>query len=262
MKRLWLLCWPLFAVACSETPEGPVTPALMAEPSAHEKGLDPVTVGRRLIEEREQDDNLHKAIRLLHWHATQKPQSVDLQILAAEACSLALELLDPKKADDKASHRLLRQLGRPHADEAVRLAPGNGAAHYWRGCMLLHEADAEQSLGKTNEALRDLEKAESLQPSVDDGGPSRMKGRVLAEMPFLFGGSLSKAVAAYRKSLEIAPDRITTHLWLGEAYLEAKKPELARKELDWVVAAKARPGHEKEDGKDQREAAEKLKTLK
>jgi len=262
MKHVLVLCAGLSAAACSSAPDTVPAPVALMEPNAEEKGLDPLQDGRRLIDGREQDDNLNKAIRLLHWHAARTPPSADLQLLAAEACSRALELLDPAKPTDQARHLLLRRIGRPHADEAVRLAPENGAAHYWRGCLLLHEANAEQSLGKTNQALKDLEKAESLQPAVDDGGPSRMKGKVLAEMPFLFGGSLSKAVAAYRRSLELAPDRITTHLWLGEAYRDAKKDALARKELEWAVAAKPRPGHEKEDGADQREAAEKLKTLK
>jgi tetratricopeptide (TPR) repeat protein len=261
MKRALAFAWLLSAAACSDTPEEAPPVALM-EPSADEKGVDPVKVGRRLIDEREQDDNLNKAIRTLHWHATQKPQSAELQLLAAEACSRALELLDPKKTADQPRHLTLRRLGRPHADEAIRLAPGDGAAHYWRGCLLLHEADAEQSLGKTNEALTELDKAEASKPAVDDGGPSRMKGKVLAEMPGLLGGSLKKAVAAYQKSLAVAPDRITTHLWLGEAYIDGKRTDLARKELEWVVAAKPRKGHEKEDGVDQLEAAEKLKTLK
>jgi tetratricopeptide (TPR) repeat protein len=215
-----------------------------------------------MIEDREKDDNLNKAIRLLHWHATQEPLSADVQALAAEACSRALELLDPAKPADQDRHQLLRQIGRAHADEAVRLAPQNGAARYWKGCILLHEANAERSLSKTNQAIAELEKAETLEAAIDDGGPSRMKGKVLAEMPYLLGGSLTKAVAAYRKSLAVSANRITTHLWLGEAYLEAKKPGLARTELEWVVAAKPRPGHEKEDGAEQKEAAEKLTSLK
>jgi len=260
-RRILILAVFAFA-GCSDTPDVEAAPTGIEEPTPQEKKLDPVKTGRELIEEREKDDNLNKAIRLLHWHATETPASADVQILAAEACSRALELLDPAKPADRDSHQKLRQIGRAHADEAVRLAPQNGAARYWKGCILLHEANAERSLGKTNQAIAELEKAEALEPAIDDGGPSRMKGKVLSEMPFLFGGSLTKAVACYRKSLEVSANRITTHLWLGEAYIEASKTGLARKELEWVVAAKPRPRHEKEDGDEQKEAAEKLKTLK
>lgn len=256
-----LLCCLILAGCSSYTVPDQDVPSLV-DPTEEDRKLDALKDGRRLIDEREQDDNLNKAIRLLHWQASQKPDSAELQRLAAEACSRALELLDPKKPEDRARHQMLRQIGRPHADAAVHLAPDDGVARYWRACILLHEANAEQSLGKTKEAMAELEKAESLAPAVDDGGPSRMRGKVLSEMPMLLGGSLSKAVAAYKRSLEQSPDRITTHLWLGEAFISAKKTDLARKELEWVVAAKPRKGHEKEDGTDQQEAAEKLKSLK
>src|SRR5947209_17844738 len=130
MKRSFLSLVTLFAVACSDAPEVPVEPVTMQDLSADEQKMDAVAVGRRLIDEREQDDNLDKAIRLLHWHAAQKPESADLQRLAAEACSRALEPLDPKKPSDQARHQTLRKMGRSHADAAVRLAPDNGEAHY------------------------------------------------------------------------------------------------------------------------------------
>jgi tetratricopeptide (TPR) repeat protein len=262
MLRRILILTVFVAAGCSDTPEVEAERARIDEPTPQEKKLDPVKAGREMIEGREKDDNLNKAIRLLHWHASQTPGSADVQILAAEACSRALELLDPAKPADRDSHQKLRQIGRAHAEEAVRLAPENGPARYWKGCILLHEANAERSLGKTNQAIAELDKAQALDPKIDDGGPARMKGRVLSEMPYLFGGSLTKAVACYRKALDVSANRITTHLWLGEAYIEASKPGLARTELEWVVAAKPRPGHEKEDGAEQKEAAEKLKSLK
>ena len=261
MRRILILAVAA-AAGCSDTSEVEAGPALMGEVTSQDQNVDPLKEGRRLIEERERDDNLNKAIRMLHWHADQKPQSAEVQLLAAEACSRALELLDPAKPADRPRHQMLRQIGRAHADEAVKLAPDSGAARYWKGCILLHEANAERSLGKTNQAIAELDKADALEPAVDDGGPSRMKGKVLSEMPALFGGSLSKAVAAYKKALRLSANRITTHLWLGEAYLDAKKADLARSELQWVVAAKPRPGHEKEDGAEQKEAAEKLSSLK
>lgn len=262
MNRALFVLTLLAGAACADTPGPADPPSTFQEPSAEDKKADPVKLGRRLIEEREQNDNRDKGIRLLHWHANQNPQSAELHLLAAEAISRALEPLDPKKTSDQARHQTLRQLGRPHADAAVKLAPDSGAAHYWRGALLLHEANAEQSLGKTHEAMAEFDKAEALDPKVDDGGPSRMKGKVLAEMPFLLGGSLTKAVAEYRKSLGVAPDRLTTHLWLGEAYLDAKKKDLARQELERVVSAKPRKGHEMEDGADQQEATDKLKQMK
>src|SRR4029078_13680247 len=96
LRRIRIL--PVFAAAgCSDTPEVEAERARVDEPTPQEKKLDPVKTGRELIEGREKDDNLDKTIRLLHWHASKNPGSADVQVLAAEACSRALELLDPVK---------------------------------------------------------------------------------------------------------------------------------------------------------------------
>jgi len=260
MRRVCFLA--LLAVpGCFEPPE-PSEPPPQQVAQAEDRSADPIKTGRQLIEQREKDDNLDRAIRMLEWHSSQEPQSTMLHLLAAEAYSRSLEALGDHKSEQKPRVRQTLTKAKPHADEAIKLDPKNGAAYYWKACLLLHEADVERSLGLANQALKLLDQAESLQPGIDQGGPSRMKGRVYQDMPGIFGGSTSKAIALYRKSLESDPDCITTHLWLGEAYADAKKYDLARKELEWVVAAKLRPGHEKEDGDDQKEGVEKLKALK
>jgi tetratricopeptide (TPR) repeat protein len=131
----------------------------------------------------------------------------------------------------------------------VRLAPDDGVAQFWLGCLLLHAADAERSYGRLKESLPHLELAEKLAPATDDGGPARMLGRVYQETPggFLLG-SKPEAIKWYKKSLEVAPDALSTHLWLGETYIASSKSDLARPELERVVATKARGGHEKEEG--------------
>ncbi len=144
----------------------------------------------------------------------------------------------------------------------MKLHPGDGAAWYWLATNQLHLADAEQTLWRAKAALKNLDKADELAPKVDEGGPSRMRGKVLCDMPGLLGVSVAKGVESFRKSLGLAPDCITTHLWLGQAYAGAGKHDLAKKELDWVIAAKARPGHEKEDAKSKKDAQDALQKLK
>ncbi len=259
MRRVCFVA--LLAVPGCFEPETPEPPPKQVAP-AEDRSADPIKTGRELIEQREKDDNLDRAIRLLEWHSSQAPDSAAIHLLAAEAYSRSLEALGDHKSEQKARVRQILAKAKSHADEAIRLDPKNGAAYYWKACLLLHQADVEKSLGLANQALKLLDQAETLQPGIDQGGPSRMKGRVYQDLPGIFGGSTSKAIGLYRKSLESAPECITTHLWLGEAFADAKKYDLARKELEWVVAAKPRPGHEKEDGDDQKEAREKLKALK
>jgi len=230
--------------------------------TAGEKACDPVQVGRDLIDRREEADNLDRALRILEYHAAQKPGNAELRTLAAEAYSRAIERLREDQAADKAAFKLLLPLARPHGEAAVRLAPKDGASLYWQACLLLHDARWNTSLSKAWEASDLLEKSEAVSPKLDDGGPARMRGRVLAQIPAIFGGSMSGALAHYKRSLEISPDCIVTHLWMGEVYADQKKGDLARKELTGVTEAKPRAGHEKEDADYKRQAEERLKSLK
>ncbi|HZE97982.1 MAG TPA: hypothetical protein VE981_13215 [Planctomycetota bacterium] len=250
----------LLMAACAADPEP--APEATAEASSEEQKADPLKKGRELIDQRESGDSIDRALRLLDWHAKQKPESAEIRTLTTEAYSRALDLLEDRKSQEKARIKSLLGRGKPHAEAAIKLAPSKGETQYWRACFLLHQADYDQSLGEAKEALALLEKAEASAPKTDDGGPSRMKGRVLHEMPGLFGGSLAKAVASYKKSLDVAPNFVTTHLWLGEAYADGKRSDLARHELEGVVASTSRPGHDKEDTADRKKAEERLKSIK
>src|SRR5258706_3942414 len=219
----------VLAAGCATTPAS-VTPDI--ELQADDQHADPLKLVPELLENRETPGNLERAIAVLNWHLKQQPGSVDFHALLAEAHSRFVETLDLKKAEDQPRHKEHRTEGLKHAEEAVAIDPGHAPAQYWLAALLLHVADAESSLGKAKEALTHLDRADSLHASIDSGGPARLRGRVLADIPGLFGGSTSKAIASYQSSLKVAPDCLTTHLWLGEAYVEAKKPDLARKEFE------------------------------
>lgn len=222
---------------------------------------DPLQTVPKLLEQHEAPGTLDHAIALLRWHVERQPQSPELRQLLAEAHSRAAEALDPKKSDELPYHAYHRTEGIKQAEEALRLAPGSGPAHYWRATNLLHAADAERSLGRAKEAMKELDRADQISPQIDEGGPSRLRGKMLHDMPPIVGGSVSKAIESFRRSLHFAPNSITTHLWLGEAYLSARKHDLARKELEWVANAKPRPGHEKSDAEDKQKAQELLRKI-
>jgi tetratricopeptide (TPR) repeat protein len=263
MRRTRAAVWMIVLAGCASSP--PPMPRQhrwqSVQLSAGDQKGNPLLSARTLIDQRETPGNLDHAIALLNWHLERQPQSADLHQMLAEAHSRAVEGLDLKKTEDQPQHLYHRTEGMKHAQEAVRLAPDHGAAHYWLATNLLHAADAERSLGRAKEALAELDRADKMAPEVDQGGPSRMRGKVLYEMPALFGGSLGKAIVSLRRALEIGPDVPTTRVWLAQAYVDAKKPDLARKELEWVVNAKPRPHREKEDGADKQKAQELLKKL-
>ena len=116
--------------------------------------------------------------------------------------------------------------------------------------------------GRLKEALPHLELAQNQAPATDNGGPARMLGRVYQETPGgLLLGSKPEAIKWYKKSLEVSPDAISTHLWLGEAYLADNQPALARAELERASAIKPRGGREKEEGEYRKKAGELLRKL-
>jgi tetratricopeptide (TPR) repeat protein len=248
------------AFGCASAPVVPQNQPLI-ELTDEEKRKDPVPEATQLIEEREKPGKMDHAIRLLQYHVDQHPESGQLHELLAEVHARSCETLQLSKSEDRQLHREHRTEGIRQGEKAVTINPESGPAHYWLACNLLHAADAEKSVGRAKDALKHLDQAERLSPKLDEAGPARLRGKVLADMPGLFGGSTSKAIASYRRSLELFPDCITTHLWLAQAYLDAKNTDLARKELEWVTAAKAKPGHEKEDGEDIQKAQELLKKL-
>ena len=252
----------LFAVGCASTPaqSGPQSWEGVRL-SADEQQTDPLPSARSMIDLRETAGSLDHAIALLRWHLEKHPESAELHQLLAEAHSRSCEALDLQKREDQGPHQGHRTEGMKHAHEALRLSPDSGPAHYWLATNLLHAADAERSLGRAKEALAELDRADKLSPEVDEAGPSRMRGKVLADMPGLFGGSTPKAIASFKRAVELSPENPTTHLWLAQAYIDAKQPDLARKELEKVVNAKSRPHREKADAEDKQKAQDLLKKL-
>ena len=229
--------------------------------SAETQG-DSLPAARKLIDQEETPGALDQAITLLEADLSRKPRSVDLLVMLAETNSRCLDALDVKKPADLTRHELHRTRGRGYAQEALRIEPGNGVAHYWLGCLLLHAADAERSYGRMKEALPHLRQADQQVPGIDSGGPARMLGRVYQDTPGgLLLGSKPEAIKWYRKSLAAAPDSISTNLWLGETYVAAGQPVLARPVLERAAAIKPRPGHEKEEGAYRQQAQALLKKL-
>jgi tetratricopeptide (TPR) repeat protein len=223
---------------------------------------NPFPAARILIDQGETPGSIDHAIALLEAELPQKPHSVQILVMLAEANSRCLEALDVKKQADLAPHEQHRTRGRGYAQEALRLEPNLGVAHYWLGCLLLHAAEAERSYGRLKEALPHLRLAEQQVPATDGGGPARMLGRVYQETPggFLLG-SKPEAIKWYQKSLAAAPDSISTNLWLGETYVASSQPVLARPVLERAAAINPRHGHEKEEGAYRQKAEALIKKL-
>jgi tetratricopeptide (TPR) repeat protein len=79
--------------------------------------------------------------------------------------------------------------------------------------------------GKYNAAIPLLQQATADDPTNADA---------LNELGFSLRkvGRLPESLEAYQKALELKPDHIDANEYLGELYLEMKRPDLAQKQLD------------------------------
>jgi Flp pilus assembly protein TadD len=79
--------------------------------------------------------------------------------------------------------------------------------------------------GKYDDAVPLLQQAAATDPKNADA---------LNELGFSLRklGRLSESLEAYQKALDLKPDHIDANEYLGELYLQMKRPDLAQKQLD------------------------------
>jgi tetratricopeptide (TPR) repeat protein len=266
-----LVCGLILAAGCGSTEPPPPTiplaelppisetlPPLSAEEQKFE--LDQVAqAAADLIEKRESEGSLERAAALLRFHWQRHSAALSLNTMLAQVHVHFIDRYDLKNAEHKDPLAKHREAGRIHAREALRVNPDHGPAHYWYGHILLHVADAERSYGKLKEALAQMEKAEKTASDIDHHGPIRMQGRIYQETPGgpFFLGDKKKAQKFYERAVQASPEYLQHRLWLAEIHIDAKKFEPAREQIDFILKAAPRKGHEKDDRKIQ-EAARKL----
>jgi adenylate cyclase len=112
--------------------------------------------------------------------------------------------------------------GIAECERAVTLAPNSGKAHIWMA-LVLHLA------GRHEEAVRYAEQALRFDPLA----PAWYL-RVLGQA-YSWVGRYEEAIAAYKKSLQQAPNDIFTHLHLTTTYTWAGRLEEARAQADEVL---------------------------
>ena len=112
--------------------------------------------------------------------------------------------------------------GIAECERALALAPNSGKAHIWMALVLYLS-------GRHDEAVRHAEQALRLDPL----GPAWYL-RTLGTA-YSWVGRYEEAIAAYKKSLQRAPNDLFTHLSLTAAYTWAGRLEDARAQVDEVV---------------------------
>ena len=112
--------------------------------------------------------------------------------------------------------------GIAECERAVALAPNSGKAHIWMALVLYLS-------GKHNEAVRHAEQGLRLDPV----GPAWYL-RILGDA-YSWVGRYEEAIAAFKKSLQRAPNDLITHLRLTTTYVWAGRLNNARTQVDKVL---------------------------
>jgi adenylate cyclase len=146
---------------------------------------------------------------------------------AREAVQKALSL-DPQLAEAHTSLGLIKfqyDWDWPRAEkefkEAISINPNYPPAHHFY-------ADYLKAMGRFDEALKEIEKAQELDPLslvINTG-----VGHVL-----YLSGQYDEAIEQYKKAVDLDPDFMITHVWFGRPYLEKGMFTEAISELETAV---------------------------
>jgi len=146
---------------------------------------------------------------------------------AREAAEKAL-LLDPQLAEAHTSLGLIKfqydwdwDGAERELQEAISINPSYAPAHHFY-------ADYLKAMGRFDEALVEIEKAQELDPlslAISTG-----VGHVL-----YLSQQYDEAIEQYQKAVELDPNFMITHIWFGRPYLEKGMYEEAISELETAV---------------------------
>ncbi|HYY43402.1 MAG TPA: TRAP transporter TatT component family protein, partial [Pyrinomonadaceae bacterium] len=145
---------------------------------------------------------------------------------------------------------------------AVRAAPTKPESHFWLGANYGGYARTQGALAGLTYAdkLRhEMEAAQKLNADFYDGSTYMALGRLDLELPEWMGGDRQRALATLEQGLQHGPQNALLRLQLAKAYLANKRPEDARKQLNFILTMKPDPAYLPEYNQCATEARELLK---
>jgi hypothetical protein len=133
---------------------------------------------------------------------------------------------------------------------AVAVEPNRPEGHFWTAANMGSLAESfgmRQGLKYRGDIKDELLIVLKLDPGFQQGSADRALGRWYARVPGMFGGSKEKAEEHLRRSLTFAPNSTASHLFLAELFLDSRRRDDARAELQRVIDAPLDPDWMPED---------------
>ena len=201
-------------------------------------------------------DALRQAVQFCEQILAEKPDDFETLVLLSRVCwSLGNHEENVKKQKEWFDR------GQKLANKAKMLCPDKPDGHYWHGINYGEWVDRSSifsKIGAKRIILQDMEKVLALNPKYDGGGAYIVIGRINYLSP---GGSYSKAIEYFEKSISLNPRRTTAYLYLGELYLHEHVFDKAEKALKKVLAMEIDPRFAIEARNDRKMAERLIKKL-
>jgi len=195
-------------------------------------------------------DNVRQAIEL--WQKAGEKDPKDATPLYQ--ISMGYYFLGRFSEGDETFKKDLFTKGKEWGEKAVAVDPQSAGAHYFLAVNMAKWGEAHgkvKSLFLSKDLIGNLSKAKDIDPTFYYGGADRVLGKVLFEVPGVFGGDKKRAEEHLRASLKIAPNYGLTLLYLAELLIDANRKEEAKGILDKLATLQPMPGFEQELKDDQ-----------
>ena len=218
------------------------------------------TKGDKYWPKRDDQVSLVSAIRAYEGALAASPGDLDLMVrlsLAYYWKGNNLPVSDGK--DRKAAY----EKGINYAQKVCDKNPDHIGGNFW---WAVNKASygRERGVVASSSYLPDLKRHMAVVEQQDKyyfyGGPQRFWAKVIIAAPgFLrskFGGTLDDAALDLKKAVSKEPKLFMNHLALAEVYLEMKKPDLAKKEIQFILdtPANSLPQYAAENRRDKKVA--------
>jgi len=191
--------------------------------------------GDALWEERGEVRKVEEAISAYKKVLEADPENYEANWKIARAYFLLGDMLDEIKENRK-RHKEVGEKGMQFGERAFTLHPEGVEGHYYYGLCL-----AKYTLGITfitaltggvaSKYEEHMEEALELNKDYDSAGPLRALGRYWHKIPWP-KRDLEKSITYLKESVARAPMNIRGRFYLAEAYLKAKKKDLAKEQLE------------------------------
>ena len=191
--------------------------------------------GDALWEERGDVRKAEEAISAYKKVLETDPENYEANWKIARAYFLLADMLDEIRENRK-RYKEVGKEGMRYGERAVALNPEGVEGHYYYGLCLAKYTLGISFITALTEGIASkyethMEGALEINKDYDSGGPLRALGRYLHKIPWP-KRDLKKSIVYLEEAVARAPMNIRGRFYLAEAYLKAKKKEMAKAQLE------------------------------